>query len=75
MLILVYTFPVSADSSRTAPAYPAAGRLVQVLADWMPPAEPLFLYYPSRRLQPAGLQAFIDWVRGGGTAAPGLQEE
>ena len=53
----------------------AAGRLVQVLADWMPPAEPLFLYYPSRRLQPAGLQAFIDWVRGGGTAAPGLQEE
>ncbi len=43
----------------------AAGRLVQVLADWTPPAEPLFLYYPSRRLQPAGLQAFIDWVRTG----------
>ncbi|MFV0680494.1 LysR family transcriptional regulator [Ottowia sp.] len=41
----------------------AAGRLVQVLADWTPPPEQLYLYYPSRRLQSAGLQAFIDWVR------------
>ena len=46
-----------------APAL-AAGRLVQVLSDWTPPAEQLYLYYPGRRLQPAGLQAFIEWVRG-----------
>ncbi len=45
-----------------APAL-AAGRLVQVLADWSPPAEQMYLYYPSRRLQPAGLQAFTEWVR------------
>jgi DNA-binding transcriptional LysR family regulator len=49
-------------AAQAAPAL-AAGRLVPVLADWAPPAEPLYLYYPSRRLQPAGLQAFIDWVR------------
>ena len=53
-------------AAQAAPAL-AAGRLVPVLADWAPPAEPLYLYYPSRRLQPAGLQAFIDWVR---AAAP-----
>ena len=53
-------------AAQAAPAL-AAGRLVPVLADWAPPAEPLFLYCPSRRLQPAGLQAFIDWVR---AAAP-----
>ena len=53
-------------AAQAAPAL-AAGRLVSVLADWAPPAEPLYLYYPSRRLQPAGLQAFIDWVR---AAAP-----
>ena len=49
-------------AAQAAPAL-AAGRLVAVLDDWLPPAETLFLYYPSRRLQPAGLQAFIDWVR------------
>lgn len=53
-------------AAQAAPAL-AAGRLVSVLADLAPPAEPLYLYYPSRRLQPAGLQAFIDWVR---AAAP-----
>ena len=41
----------------------AAGRVVQVLADWMPPPEPLYLYYPSRRLQTAGMQALVEWVR------------
>lgn len=47
----------------------AAGRVQAVLAAWQPPAEQLYLYYPSRRLQPAGFQAWIDWVRdhaGGG---------
>jgi DNA-binding transcriptional LysR family regulator len=41
----------------------AAGRVRAVLTPWLAPAEPLYLYYPSRRLQPAGFQAWIDWVR------------
>ena len=28
-----------------------------------PPAEQLYLYYPSRRLQPAGFQALLDAVK------------
>ena len=28
-----------------------------------PPAEQLYLYYPSRRLQPAGFQALLDLLR------------
>jgi DNA-binding transcriptional LysR family regulator len=42
----------------------AKGRLVQVLDDWMP-ANPdsYFLYYPSRRQQPAALKALIDFLR------------
>ncbi len=30
-----------------------------------PPAEQLYLYYPSRRLQPAGFQALLDAVKAG----------
>ena len=41
----------------------ATGRLVRVLQDWLPPAEQLYLYYPSRRLQPAGLRALLDLLR------------
>lgn len=40
-----------------------AGSVRAVLAGWLPPAEQLYLYYPGRRLQPAGLQAWIDLVR------------
>ncbi len=42
----------------------AKGRLVQVLDDWMP-ANPdsYFLYYPSRRQQPAALKTLIDFLR------------
>ena len=47
---------------QAAPAV-AAGRLVRVLQDWLPPAEQLYLYYPSRRLQPAGLRALLDLLR------------
>ena len=28
-----------------------------------PPAEQLYLYYPSRRLQPAGFQALLEAVK------------
>ncbi len=40
-----------------------AGRLVSVLDDWRPPETGFYLYYPSHRLVPTGLKAFIDMVR------------
>ena len=39
------------------------GRLVQVLQDWCPSFPGYFLYYPSRRNQPAALAALIDSLR------------
>jgi DNA-binding transcriptional LysR family regulator len=39
------------------------GRLVQVLRDWCPSFPGYFLYYPSRRNQPAALSALIDTLR------------
>src|SRR5262249_44899670 len=55
----------------------ARGRLVQVLQEWMP-AHPdsFFLYYPSRRQQPAALKALIDFLRANmraGNGAPALE--
>jgi DNA-binding transcriptional LysR family regulator len=41
----------------------AQGRLVQVLKDWCPLFAGYFLYYPSRRNQPAALAALIDALR------------
>src|SRR3984885_7989759 len=41
----------------------AEGRLVQVLRDWCPPFPGYFLYYPSRRNQPAALGALIASLR------------
>jgi DNA-binding transcriptional LysR family regulator len=41
----------------------ADGRLVQVLRDWCPSFPGYFLYYPSRRNQPAALAALIDSLR------------
>jgi len=41
----------------------AKGRLVQVLRDWCPSFPGYFLYYPSRRNQPAALVALIDTLR------------
>jgi DNA-binding transcriptional LysR family regulator len=40
----------------------AAGRLVSVLEDWLPPFPGPFLYYPSRRQPPPALAAFIGFV-------------
>jgi DNA-binding transcriptional LysR family regulator len=41
----------------------ASGSLVRVLDDWCPPFPGFFLYYPSRRHQPAALSALIDTLR------------
>ncbi|WFU06246.1 LysR family transcriptional regulator (plasmid) [Rhizobium sp. CB3171] len=40
----------------------AAGRLVRILEDWTPALPGLCLYYPSRRLLPAGLRALVDLI-------------
>jgi len=39
------------------------GRLVRVLADWSPPLEGLYLYFPDRRGVPPKLRALIDFLR------------
>ncbi len=41
----------------------AEGRLISLLEDWMPHRGGFMLYYPSRRQNPAALQAFIDFLR------------
>ena len=41
----------------------ANGALVKVLEDWCQPYPGFFLYYPSRRNQPAALAALIDTLR------------
>jgi DNA-binding transcriptional LysR family regulator len=48
----------------------AAGRLVQVLADWTPPRPPLCLYYPSRKNPSAAFTAFIGLAREIAQGAP-----
>jgi DNA-binding transcriptional LysR family regulator len=44
--------------------YFAAGVLQPILTDWWPSFSGPFLYYPGRRLVPAPLRAFIDFVSG-----------
>jgi len=42
----------------------AQGQLVQILKDWMPvPSDAFYLFYPSRRQNPAPLQALIEFLR------------
>jgi DNA-binding transcriptional LysR family regulator len=40
-----------------------SGQLVQVLENWSPAFEGLFLFYPGRRQVPAALRALIDMIR------------
>lgn len=40
----------------------ASGRLVQVLADWSEERFSLYAYYPSRRLAPLKVRAFLDFI-------------
>jgi DNA-binding transcriptional LysR family regulator len=41
----------------------SACRLVRLLEDWTPPYPGCQLYYPSRRLPPPPLRAFVDYLR------------
>ena len=41
----------------------ATGKLIRVLEDWCQPFPGFFLYYPSRRQQPAALSALISTLR------------
>ncbi|WP_245273861.1 hypothetical protein [Mesorhizobium sp. LNHC209A00] len=41
----------------------AERRLVRVLEEWTPSIPGFFLYYPSRRLQPAALSALVNALR------------
>jgi DNA-binding transcriptional LysR family regulator len=50
------------SEERAAP-HLASRALVRVLEDWCPPFSGYFLYYPSRRLQPAALSALIETLR------------
>jgi DNA-binding transcriptional LysR family regulator len=50
------------SDERVAPQL-ASGELIRVLEDWCQPFPGFFLYYPSRRQQPAALSALIDALR------------
>src|SRR5688572_7367421 len=50
-------------SDEIAAPHIRSGALVRVLEDWSPPYPGFFLYYPSRRQQPAALTALIDTLR------------
>jgi DNA-binding transcriptional LysR family regulator len=46
-----------------AASYLASGAFVRVLEEWCQPFPGFFLYYPSRRQQPAALSALIGVLR------------
>lgn len=50
-------------SEEHAAAHLASGALVRVLETWCQPFPGFFLYYPSRRQQPAALSALIEILR------------
>ncbi|HWD99809.1 MAG TPA: LysR family transcriptional regulator [Bryobacteraceae bacterium] len=50
-------------SEENAGPHLASGALARVLEDWCQPFPGFFLYYPSRRQQPAALSALIDVLR------------
>jgi len=50
-------------SEELAAQHLAKGTLVRVLEDWCQPFPGFFLYYPSRRQQPAALAALINTLR------------
>jgi DNA-binding transcriptional LysR family regulator len=47
----------------------ASGQVVQVLAEWAEERFPLYAYHPSRRLPPAKVRAFLEFVQDVAAAA------
>jgi DNA-binding transcriptional LysR family regulator len=41
----------------------AEGKLVPLLQDWVPPSDAFYLYYPSRRQNPAALLALVEFLK------------
>jgi DNA-binding transcriptional LysR family regulator len=41
----------------------AERKLVSLLQDWLPPPDAFYLYYPSRRQNPAALQALVEFLK------------
>jgi DNA-binding transcriptional LysR family regulator len=41
----------------------AQRKLISILEDWAPPPDAFYLYYPSRRQNPAALQALIEFLK------------
>jgi DNA-binding transcriptional LysR family regulator len=62
---LAWLYTVVERSGQVASVAPQieSGALVRVLEDWCPPFAGYFLYYPSRRQQPAALSALIETLR------------
>jgi DNA-binding transcriptional LysR family regulator len=56
---LAYTFAPYAAAGL------ASGKLRTLLDDWCPQQHELFLYYPSRKLMPAGLKCFVAMLQQG----------
>jgi DNA-binding transcriptional LysR family regulator len=54
---------LTCTTEKTAARYLEQGALVRVLEPFCPAFEPLHIYYPSRRLVPPKLRAFIDFAR------------
>jgi DNA-binding transcriptional LysR family regulator len=48
----------------------ASGALLRVLEDWCPPFPGFFLYYPTRKQQPAALTALVKALSHRGSGAP-----
>jgi DNA-binding transcriptional LysR family regulator len=62
----------TAMESTLAPLF-ARGELIQVLKDWCPSFPGYFLYYPSRRNQPAALAALIGALRRSDQSTRGMR--
>lgn len=56
-LCLTYTY------EQYAQPWLDTGALVTVLDDWCPAIPGFYLYYPSRKLMPAGLRAFVESIK------------
>jgi len=48
---------------RYTEALEAQGKLVPLLEDWMPPPVAFYIYYPSRKQNPAALEAFVGFLK------------